>query len=228
MNSFVSLFKKPAILISALVALFLASLIIIIALFMGQESGNFVIQVESGNVRKSIHITENLESGNFESRLEAGGITGLSDSTYTRFMGRKDFYTNVNGMYADKDLHVYAYTFYILNDCAESLDVKATMYYSNVTNNLDKAIRVMTITTQGNLERCYQLEDEQEVDYGASYPTIINFANKGVAYEEDYLSFEPNETMKYTILIWIEGKDPECTDQLQLGTIRFTLKLSIN
>lgn len=227
MKDFVSLFKKPAFLIAAVVALFSASLIIVISLFMGQESGNFVIQVESGNVRKSIRITDNLSNESYESRLEAGGFLEMSDTTFTRFSGKLEQYISTDGVYADEDYQVYAYTFYIVNNCEESLDLKATMFYSNVTNSLDKAIRIMTITGEEKLRRCYQAADDKVVDYGASYPSVSNFPGNGVAYEEEYLTVNPRDIIRYTIVVWIEGNDPDCVDELQRGTIKFNLKLSI-
>ena len=120
---------------------------------MGQEAGNFVIEVESGDVSKNLQITERLSDEEYASRLLAGSFEGMSHSTYGRFEGMIPTYLDQNGVYIDKDRHVYSYTFYILNNNAESLDLKATMFYSNVTNKLDSAIRVMTITEESTIKK---------------------------------------------------------------------------
>lgn len=228
MKSFVSLFRKPKVLIGLLTFTFLACVIIIIALFIGQEAGNFVIQVESGNVRKSIRITESLEDPNYTSRLETSGVSDITNTTYSRFSGKLDNYINTDGALFDRDLNVFSYTFYMVNDSNESLDVKATMFYSNVTNNVDKAVRIMTITSQENLRRCYQAPDDVYYDYGANYPVIYNFVDNSTLYEESYLSFDPSTSIKYTVLFWLEGNDPDCTDAVRNGTIRFTLRLAVS
>ena len=226
MKKFVSLFKSPFVYVGTLLLCFLASLIIIIALFMGQEAGNFVIEIESGDVSKNLQITERLSDEEYASRLLAGSFEGMSHSTYGRFEGKIQDYLNQDGVYIYKDRHVYAYTFYILNNNDESLDLKSTMFYSNVTNKLDTAVRVMTITEELGM-RCYQLKDEVETDYGANYPEIYYFEGDDIVFEEHYLTFEPDTYIKYTVLFWLEGNDIDCNDDRRLGTIRFSLKLSI-
>lgn len=227
MKNFVSIFKRPAILIGLLASLFLACLIIILSLFMGQEAGNFVIQVESGNVRKSITLTTSLENPDYTSRLEASSVTNMTNTTYSRFQNRIDNYRNTDGVFIDEDMHVYSLTFYLVNDCEETLDVIASMYYSNVTNNLETAVRILTISSQNDTMNCYQAKDEVETDYGAEYPSVSHFPGSGVAFNENILAFGPRKTIKYTILFWLEGMDPDCVDAIRLGTIRFSLKLSI-
>ena len=226
MKKFVSLFKNPIVYLISVTTLFIASLVIIIALFMGQEAGNFVVEIEAGDVSKNLHITENIDDDNYYSRLQAGSFEGMSHSTYGRFENYIDDYVDASGVYIDKDRHVYAYTFYVLNNNKESFDLMSTMYYSNVTKELDSAIRVMTITESAGM-RCYQLPDEVATDYGANYPEIFYFVGDGVVFEETYLTFEPNTYMKYTVLFWLEGNDMDCNDNRRLGTIRFSLKLSI-
>lgn len=227
MKKFISLFDKKILYMTLLFSFSFASLIIVIALFMGQEAGNFVIEVEAGDVQKNLFITENINSENHGSRLEAGAFEGISHSTYARFKSRIPTYQSTSGVYMDKDLHVYAYTLYVLNNNEETFDLKATMYYSNVTNGLDKAIRVMTITEEFG-EQCYQLVDDVETDYGVDYPKIKYFTNEtDIVYEEEYLSFEPSTYIRYTVLFWLEGNDLDCNDERRLGTIRFSLKFSI-
>ena len=177
MKKYVSLFEKKLIFMTLLFALSFASLIMVIALFMGQEAGNFVIEVEPGDVQKNLFITESMANENLGSRLEAGAFEGISHSTYSRFKKRIQTYRNTNGVYIDKELHVYAYSFYILNNNEEAFDLQATMFYSNVTNGLDSAVRVMTITEQLG-QSCYQLVDEVETDYGVDYPQIFYFTNE--------------------------------------------------
>lgn len=226
MNGHVSLFKKPSILIVLFILFSFSSLMIVVALFMGQEAGNFVIEVESGDVSKNLHIAESISSHDYVSRLEVPAFEGMSHSTYERFEGKIDDYINTDGVYMDKDLHIYAYTFYILNNSEEAIDIQSTMFFSNVTKELDSAIRVMTITEQAGM-RCYQLPDEEEVDYGANYPPIHYFNDKDVVYKEDFLGIQPNSYVKYTMVFWLEGNDLDCNDDRRMGTIRFLLKIAI-
>jgi hypothetical protein len=142
------------------------------------------------------------------------------------FDDKIESYIATGGDYVDEGACVYAYTFYVLNDNDEALDIKATLSYSNVTRNLDKAIRVMTVSTYAG-KRVYQAKDEIEKDYGAAYPAVIEFASDEECYNEILLGVEPNEYIKYSVLFWLEGNDPDCVDSILGGTVKFSLKLSI-
>ena len=146
----VSIFKKPVVLIGLLGIFFFLSLVIVLALFMGQDAGNFVVQVEDGTVKKTVKITESLENPEFRTRLEGTGYLNLSDTTYTMFDDKIESFTANGGDFVDEGACVYAYTFYIVNDNEEALDIKATLSYSNVTRDLDKAIRVMTVSSKND------------------------------------------------------------------------------
>ena len=111
-------------------------------------------------------------------------------------------------------------------DNDEALDIKVTLSYSNVTRNLDKAIRVMSISTYEG-KKVYQAEDEVEKDYGPEYPSVMTFATAEECYNEMLLGVEPNEYIKYSVLFWLEGNDPDCVDSILGGTVKFSLKLSI-
>ena len=222
----VSLFKKSFILSGVLGIFFFLSMVIVLALFLGQDAGNFVVQVEDGTVKKTLKITESIENPEYRTRLEGNGYLNLSDTTYSMFDDKIDSYIVAGGDYVDENSSVYAYTFYILNDNDEALDIKVALSYSNVTRNLDKAIRVMTASTYAG-KQVYQAKDSIETDYGATYPSVENFLSSEEIYNEMLLGVEPNEYIKYSVLFWLEGNDPDCVDDILGGTIKFSLKLSI-
>ena len=56
-SKFVSLFKKKAFKIALLIALFLTSVLIALAMLLGREAGTFVIRVQDGDLKKSIAIS---------------------------------------------------------------------------------------------------------------------------------------------------------------------------
>ena len=222
----VSIFKKPVVLLGLLGIFFFLSLVIVLALFMGQDAGNFVVQVEDGTVKKTVKITESLENPEFRTRLEGSGYLNLTDTTYTMFDDKIESFIAKGGDFIDEGACVYAYTFYIVNDNEEALDIKATLSYSNVTRNLDKAIRVMTVSTNTD-KKVYQAKDDVEKDYGAAYPSIELFSSETECYNEMILGIEPGESVKYSVLFWLEGNDPDCVDTILGGTVKFSLKLSI-
>jgi hypothetical protein len=95
-NKFVSLFKNKWIKIALCFLLFAASAIIIIAMLLGQEAGTFVIQVQDGNLNKSISITLDNPNGvapSLKSKLTAEGADNMSDYNPQYFLDNNKYST---------------------------------------------------------------------------------------------------------------------------------------
>jgi hypothetical protein len=230
----VSIFKDKSFRFTVMLGLLLASIIIILALSIGDEAGNFVVQVESGNVTKTLSITENLEDPeSLTDRIVTQGIKNISDNAPQLFMpnGLDDVKEmvkkpGVNLEYRD----LYIYTFYVVNTCNQDINIQFDMKITSVYNNLDKAIRIMTYNETTESLNIYQAEDEIEKDY-VHYkyqPTL--FVDDKTAYNETCIlrsNEEENHYIKYSVFIWIEGEDPECNDDLYLGAIKLQLDVNV-
>ena len=95
-NKFVSLFRNKWVKIALCFLLFLASAIIIIAMLLGQEAGTFVIQVQDGNLDKSISITLDNPNGvapSLQSKLTAEGANNMSDYNPQYFLDNNKYST---------------------------------------------------------------------------------------------------------------------------------------
>ncbi len=73
-----------------------------------------------------------------------------------------------------------------------------------------------------------QYEIIKEV-YGIKYWRIIPkpFVSEDVAAEGVRLGMQPGEMHKYTVVVWLEGNDPDCTDDLIGGHIGFEVYMSL-
>ena len=45
--------------------------------------------------------------------------------------------------------------------------------------------------------------------------------------KQEIRNFRPGDITKYTVVVWLEGNDPECTDQVIGGTIKIDMAMSI-
>lgn len=166
MNSFATIFKSKIFKIGLLVVLFLTSGVVITAVLLGNEAGNFVIQVKNGDPSASVSITTaNLadyvdDDGNIidskdivlSSMLTAPGLTNFIDYTPERFLSNdyadlKDFTNRTGSNYqgdSEYGYSLYGYTFYIVNTGSSAINLKVNLTYSKVTNYLDEIIRCMT------------------------------------------------------------------------------------
>ena len=186
--------------------------------------GDLVISVENGAAQEGIVISEGLnEDGTPKEptlQLSAQNVTEVTNITYDWLP------TNLNDE-ADGEhngRNYLAYTFYLTNSGRETLDYESELRFTGIAKNADEALRVMiykngepTIYAQKNRDGS-QLED------------IVNFEFVEGGKElnqENYLlmkdlteGIKPNDTVKYTIVTWIEGNDPECINDIMGGHVK--------
>lgn len=116
-----------------------------------------------------------------------------------------------------------AYTFYLINAGDSTLSYSSQMNIESVTKNVDDAVRVAVY------------KNGQKTVYGK---TKSNGGGKESDCDETFLAstivmretkekFEPKAKDKYTVVIWLEGNDPDCVDSIIGGTIKFGMNFRI-
>lgn len=203
-NKIVSLWRSKFFKMALLVLLFIAAALIMMAMYLGQQAGQFVIRVQSGNVEKSIALTTDLSQQKGEPSLVAPNMDQMNDYSPKYFL-EADYQTlrtlcqpNPNpdpekpGFTNHDNNSLYIYTFYILNKSVSGgVGVNVELTYSSVTHNLDEIIRVLTYyetynvsdpnvyQKPDNLERAQKTErfkDKDRIDYDAYILTPTPFA----------------------------------------------------
>lgn len=251
---FVSLFRTTGFKIIAFAALLATSVLIALAMLLGNEAGQFVIRVRDDSLAKSIAVTTDVENkDSYSATLEAPGMTGMADYTAKYFvkLGYNDLdeITADSGLYTKEGSTLYAYTFYIVNTTPDgsNVGVDISMNYSKVTKNVDKVIRVMTYaySSTESTPEIYQAAEEEEsnIDYvrDAGYviePTLFKSEDtaSGVVFDDQHYTIgstaSESETkinhLKYSVFFWLEGNDPECNEEIMGGTIKFDLTVAVS
>lgn len=187
----VSLFKSRSFKIALAIILFIAAVLIILAMMLGNEAGQFVIRVQSGAADKSIALSDSEDFSNNEnqkSTLIVDGVNGMGDYSPRFFLetGYQTLneYTKNVGVPNKEELNdkdpralglLYVYTFYIVNTSksGSSVGVNIALSYSNVTNHTDEVIRVLTYYQSSSVSdpRVYQKVDDEE-KLGLSEPYV--------------------------------------------------------
>ena len=106
------------------------------------------------------------------------------------------------------------YTFYIENTGDEIASYTREVIIDDVIKNVDAAIRVRIYKNEEYLTYA-KLSSEGEVE-----PNTIPFIDDKIIMSEDVTNFKPNDIDKYTIVLWIEGEDPDCTDNILGGEFK--------
>lgn len=114
-----------------------------------------------------------------------------------------------------------AYTFYLENKGSDPINYWYQIFIDDVIKNVDKAIRVMiyrnderTIYAKAN-ETTGEPEEGTEMFYSELEVMLENREN-----------FMPGEIDKFTIVIYLEGDDPDCVDALIGGEMQMHMEIT--
>lgn len=111
-----------------------------------------------------------------------------------------------------------AYTFYLQNAGEVEVSYEYSIGISNITNDLDEAIRIK-LYVDGNSTTYAKTAS----DGSGAEPGTEEFYNAVKAVNKRVEKFAPGEVTKYTVVIWIEGNDPDCVDWLIGGQMKIDM-----
>jgi len=185
----------------------LAAFLLVSLIYNG---GNFSITLDRDLYKKNrIIIYDDPDYKVFRSELIAPISGSFSNTSYKWFPNDLD---NYNGSHNGRNY--LAYSFYIENMGEDIADYWAEIVIDNVSRHLDEAIRVRVY--RNGIPTTYAAR----ADNGHPEPGTVAFNNDELVMRENIKSFKPGDINKYTIVVWLEGTDPECTDNLIGGEIK--------
>lgn len=198
-------------------------LIILIILFLVSmlvtQWGDLIISVDSPAVKKGIVLSEDPEFKTQSASLSAKQADDVTNITYSWLP--VDLDTSKNGEH-NGDNYV-AYTFYCKNNGQVTLDYDAVLEITGVAKSADEAARVMvykngkpTIYGKGKFH-----------DRNTAETDCTKFVTDTEVMKTATEDFKVGDIDKYTIVIWIEGNDPECIDDIRNGHIRMRMLFSV-
>ncbi|MDD4056798.1 MAG: hypothetical protein WC929_05175 [Bacilli bacterium] len=201
----------------------IASALIAIITYYGQNAGNFVMEIDPNAYRRGIVLSADEEFLSPSPRLLSDAIINVRDMTYDWL--KIDEAIATDGNYADPDYKYIAYTLYIQNIGDETCDVNMNATIVSLQKGLDGAIRFLVIEDE-TLEKMYMKPDTVETEY-VDMPEAEHFVSDITIMNGEITNFKPYQIKKYTILVWLEGQDPDCTDEILGGRIKLRLLFSI-
>jgi len=113
-----------------------------------------------------------------------------------------------------------AYTFYLENEGDESTDYWYTIFIDDVIKDVDEAIRVMVYK---NGERTVYAK--ANVDGEAEKNTEMFYSDE-IAVLKQVEDFKAGAVDKFTIVVFIEGDDPDCINQIIGGEIQLHMEIT--
>ena len=206
----------------ALFVLLIFLVLLYIVLDIIYTQGKFTITLDSNETLESgLVIYESLNNSHGKRKLEATPIRFMDNISY-RWIPEN---VNREADGSHNGQNYIAYSFYVENQGNEVLNYHYEMYLDDVIKNVDEAIRI----------RIYHNDDE--VTYAKSNPmngqpeyNTEPFkkikGDDGIIISEKIANFEPGALDRMTILIWLEGDDPDCTDALLGGELKMHMVIT--
>jgi len=200
--------------------------------YYGNSVGDLVITVDDV-IKRSLSLSETGEFGPSDSStmLAAEGIKDIRDSTYYYI---PDNITEGDGLKSDRETNMYfAYSFYLKNTSEVSVSYSATISVDQQSKNLDQAARIMIIVDDNEpvifarprADGTPEALEENESAVKKAYTTIPFTENKFSAVNQQVM--EIGQIQKYTVVIWIEGWDADCTDAIIGGNLEISITFKI-
>jgi hypothetical protein len=202
--------------------------------YYGTNVGNFLITIERDEDKK-LSLCETRDFNNPTTYLSAVGLEEMQDCTYSFIPS--DINERHDGSHNDiTQRRFIAYTFYIKNASEISITYSAKIIITSVYKRVDSAVRVMVIrngesTIYAKWQESGPEKGQAEKNLnnsGVSEYTCEKFKYETTVCEFERKGFLPNDIDKYTIVIWLEGWDPDCTDEIKGGTLKMEMLFAAN
>ncbi len=212
--------------------------IVYIISLLFSKYGSFTVKINDLNDRRyALSLSEHERFSNPVSRLNSKAVKDVTNIDGNSLPG------NLNDEDGEHNGENYvAYTFYLKNTGSLEFTYNYQLVISRMTSGLDSAVRVRIYYTPFfyTAETGEHIYDGSYTDYakaktgGNGEPEIdpenrvmTNFVGAGTVAEGTVNGFKPGDISKITVVIWIEGNDPDCTDDLLGGEFKVDMVMEV-
>lgn len=215
------IYKKK--LIKRIVKIVLLLLLILISiiylfLYIVYEGGRFTVSLDKNlSNRKNVYLSIDGKASNKTRELKADTIEYM-DNISIKWLPKN---IDEEAFGAHNGDNYIAYTFHVINSGKETVNYWYEIDIDDTIKNVDEAIRIMII--KNGKETVYAKKSKVN---GQAEKGTKKFVSKSIAVLEQRKNFKPKSKDKYTIVVWIEGDDPECKNDLLGGEIKMHMDIT--
>jgi hypothetical protein len=206
----------------SLLILLVFLILLYIVLEIIYNEGRFTVILDSNRTLESgLAVFDSLNNGHGKRKLEATPIRFMDNISYKWIPENVD--TEADGSHNGQNY--IAYSFYVENQGNEVLNYHYEVIVDDVIKNVDNAIRIRIYRNGEDTTYAKRsfLGNEPEKDT-VPFKDIKNA--EGTIILEKVTDFKPDDLDRYTVLIWLEGDDPDCTDALIGGEIKMHMVIT--
>ena len=181
------------------------------------ESGSFTVTVNKVEMTKyALTLSESPDMSKMTSNLNAEiheSITNIAEETIPANVDM------VDGVHNGQNY--IAYTFYLQNRGEFEIPVEYAVNMTNITSGLDEAIRLKLYVNGEPTVYAKTRSDGTGPEKGT-----VEFYSSNVMAKGRIDILKPGEIVKFTVVLWIEGNDPDCLDPLIGGQIKAEMNIN--
>lgn len=186
--------------------------IIYLFLYIIYAGGRFTVSLDKNmSNRKNVFLSETGNLKNKARKLSADTIEYMDNISINWLPDDIDS-EKTGGHNGDNYI---AYTFYVINSGKEKVNYWYEIDIDDTIKNVDEAIRIMIYR---NGEKTVYAKKSKETN--EAEPGTKEFVSSKIAVLEQRKNFKPSSKDRYTVVVWIEGDDPECKNDLLGGEIK--------
>ena len=188
--------------------------------YIVNETGNFTISLDPNLQRKS--------------KISISPYSDFSYTSLTLKAKSLDYMDNISGDWIPEDIHenyegehsknnYIAYSFFVKNFSEEATSYETIINITSVIKDVDEAVRVAVYhndkkTVYAKIAKTTNMPEEGTTIFESSKCVMKNVVS----------DFEAGKMDKYTVVIWLEGDDPECVDDILGGELKLKMDIHEN
>lgn len=208
---------QKRILLSALSVLLILVLLLYIAAILYRKTGSFTVHLDKYDMaRNCLTLSESRTMDYHTSQLEADINEYMTNISGDSIPDNVDM---IDGQHNGENY--IAYTFYMKNTGQVAVPYEYSLKVSNVTRDLDEAIRIRLYVDGKANTYAKTRSDGMGPELGTK-----EFYSESIAVQGRTENFQPGAQTKFTVVMWIEGDDPDCIDWLIGGRLRADMYVS--
>lgn len=188
------------------------------------SSGNFTVTTNADAFNAGIAISETADFKNPARILEGNAYEDMREGTYPLIPEDINEYDGSHNFLTEDGMYYFTYSFYVKNTGTEKAGYTAQLDVESATQGADEAVRVMVthndetqVYAKPALGSSSVLEQYADKNF-VSNRQVGSFSNE---------NFEAGAVDRFTVVIWFEGDDPECVDDILEGEVKFSMDLKL-
>ncbi len=189
-----------------------------IAAILYNRFGSFTVSINRfDNVDYALALSESPEFASPITRLNSKASEDVTNITATDLPADLD---SINGSHNGDNY--LAYTFHLKNTGKKTVTFEYHLYIVNVTKNVDDAVRVRLYVNGDYIDYA-----KTRSDGGGPEPDTEAFQTEVTITRRQLSDFAPGDVARFTVVMWLEGNDPECVDDIIGGQFKIDMTISI-